>query len=130
MKGQRKRAMWAKKRVENAEKRAEEKKANTARKPRKRRKFVDLKPRESRFVVTEEMARVASLPSASGSVIRKTSKAPKSVLTKEEYEQREALARAEIKRKSKNVAPMWNKGGYQYVGDAPPEIIKTLGRKV
>lgn len=47
-----------------------------------------------------------------------------------EMAEREALAQEEIERKKKMVAPLYNKGGYQYVGDAPPEIIKTLGRKV
>jgi hypothetical protein len=34
----------------------------------------------------------------------------------------------EIERKKKRTAPIWNKGGYQYITDG--EDVKTLGRKV
>ncbi|QYW02659.1 hypothetical protein CPT_Marzo_121 [Stenotrophomonas phage Marzo] len=47
-----------------------------------------------------------------------------------EMAEREAAAQREIERKKTMVAPMYSKGGYQYVGDVPPEIVKTLGRKV
>lgn len=47
-----------------------------------------------------------------------------------EMAEREAAAQKEITRKKSMTAPIYNKGGYQYVGDMPPEIIKTLGRKV
>lgn len=43
---------------------------------------------------------------------------------------REQAAQKEIAAKRKRVAPMYSKGGYQYVGDAPDEIIKGLGRKL
>ncbi len=131
MKGQKKKAMWAKKRVENAEKRAAERKANTARKPRRKPEFQLLVPRETKFVISEEMERAAKLPSAgvaeAGTVrVRK----PKALFTPDEYQAREAKAKSETDRKKKMVAPLYNKGGYQYVGDAPPEIIKNLGKKV
>lgn len=132
MKGQRKKAMWAKKRVENAAKREAEKKVNTARKPRKRKEFVELKPRDSKFVITAEMERIAALPSlgVKGTVIAKR-KTVKPQMSEEDYAKREAAAKAEIERKKKQVAPLYNKGGYQYVGDdAPKEIIHNLGRKV
>lgn len=132
MKGQRKKAFWAKQRVLNAETRAAEKKANTARKPRKRREFVELKPREGKFVITEAMQRTANAPSANPDYqCRDITRAEvKSTMSEQEYVQREQAARVEIERKKKQVAPLYNKGGYQYVGDAPPEIIETLGRKV
>lgn len=131
MKGQRKKAMWAKKRVENAAKREAERKENTVRTPRKKREFVELKPRESKFVITEGMAKVAALPSARGTTLTldKIDRS-KTILPEDEYKRREAAARAEIERKKKQIAPLWNKGGLQYIGDAPPEIIETLGRKV
>jgi len=47
-----------------------------------------------------------------------------------EMAEREAAAQREIERKKTMVAPICNKGGYQYVGDAPPEVVQTLGRKV
>jgi hypothetical protein len=47
-----------------------------------------------------------------------------------EMADREKVARVEIERKKTMCAPLYNKGGYQYIGDVPPEIIKTLGRKM
>lgn len=45
--------------------------------------------------------------------------------------EREAAAQKEKQRKSKRIAPMYNKGGYQYIGDyVPAEIIHGLGRKL
>lgn len=131
MKGQKKKAMWAKKRAANAEARAAEKKANTARAYRKP-KFTELKPKESKYVITEGMKRAAEAPSADGYVkVGVRRKDPKIAMSRDEYDAREAEAQKEIKRKKTKVAPMWNKGGYQYVGDdAPPEIVKNLGRKV
>lgn len=43
---------------------------------------------------------------------------------------REAAAQVEIERKKKMTAPLANKMGYQYIGDMPESVIKTLGRKV
>ena len=48
----------------------------------------------------------------------------------EDMAHREALAQLEAKRRKGMVAPLYNKGGYQYIGDAPAEVIRTLGRKV
>ena len=57
--------------------------------------------------------------------------APKAPIKYEgELAEREAAAQREIERKKKMVAPLYNKGGYQYVGDASEEIIKNLGKKV
>lgn len=47
-----------------------------------------------------------------------------------EMAEREAAARVEVERKKTMVAPMYNKGAYQYVGDVPKEVLITLGRKV
>ncbi len=46
----------------------------------------------------------------------------------DDYESREAAAQVEIAKKKKRTAPLYNKGGYQYVGDH--EDLTTLGRKV
>jgi hypothetical protein len=130
MKGLRKKAMWAKKRAANAEAKAAAKLENTV-KRFKKPKFTELRQRESRVVITEAMQRTADLPSASCRVaVTRTGSRPEPSMTPEEYAIREAAAQLEIKRKKTQVAPMWNKGGYQYVGDAPPEIIRNLGKKV
>lgn len=44
--------------------------------------------------------------------------------------ERERLAQIEIENKKKRVAPLYSKGNYQYIGDAPEEIIKNLGKKI
>lgn len=131
MKGQKKKAMWAKKRAANAEARAAEKKANTARAYRKP-KFTELKPKESKYVITEGMKRIAEAPSADGLArVGVRRKDPKLAMSREEYDEREAAAQKAIARKKRQVAPLYNKGGLQFVGDdAPPEIVKNLGRKV
>lgn len=46
----------------------------------------------------------------------------------EGWEEREAQAQVEIEKKKKRVAPLYNKGGYQYVTDETDTT--TLGRKV
>jgi|SRR6185312_4032489 len=48
----------------------------------------------------------------------------------DEYLRREEAARKISEERKKMVAPLYNKGGYQYIGDAPKEIIQNLGRKV
>lgn len=45
-----------------------------------------------------------------------------------EMQAREIAAQEEIERKKKRVAPLWNKGGLQYITDDTD--ITTLGRKV
>lgn len=45
-----------------------------------------------------------------------------------EMQEREAAAQKEIARKRKRVAPMWNKGGLQYITDDTD--LTTIGRKV
>lgn len=47
-----------------------------------------------------------------------------------EMAEREQVAQKEIARKKKMTAPLANKMGYQYIGDMPADVIKTLGRKV
>lgn len=44
--------------------------------------------------------------------------------------ERERMARQVAEHRKTMTAPLYSKGPYQYVGDAPPEIIETLGRKV
>lgn len=46
----------------------------------------------------------------------------------EGYEEREAAAQVEIQKKKNRVAPLYNKGGYQYITDDTDTT--TLGRKV
>ena len=48
----------------------------------------------------------------------------------EEYVRREEIANRIAEERKKMVAPLYNKGGYQYIGDAPKEIIQNLGRKI
>lgn len=48
----------------------------------------------------------------------------------DEYLMREEAAIKIAQERKKMVAPLYNKGGYQYIGDAPKEIIQNLGRKV
>jgi hypothetical protein len=48
----------------------------------------------------------------------------------DEMAEREAAALVEVAEKAKRVAPVYNKGAYQYVGGMPEEDLKTLGRKV
>lgn len=46
----------------------------------------------------------------------------------DDYELREAVAQIEIERKKKRIAPLYNKGGLQYITDDMD--LTTLGRKV
>lgn len=46
----------------------------------------------------------------------------------DDHEAREALAQQEIARKKKRIAPLYNKGGLQYITDDMD--LTTLGRKV
>ena len=138
MKGQKKKALWAKKRAENAAKREDERKANLPKRVRRTTKItVLLGVKDSKYVITDAMRRAAELPSASDSPIKKGSPVkpkpdhPLFLTDPEEYARREEAANKEIARKKKRTAPLWNKGGYQYVGDdTDPEIIKNLGKKV
>jgi hypothetical protein len=97
-------------------------------KKRKRKPFTPLVQRESKFVITEGMLRTMTLPSKS-TIITKDKALATSSMDPEEYRIREEAAQKEIDRKKTMVAPLYNKGSYQYIGDAPPEVIKNLGRK-
>lgn len=44
-------------------------------------------------------------------------------------EKREALAVAEATRRKKMIAPMYNKGAYQYIGGVSEEILHDIGKK-
>jgi len=83
----------------------------------------------SRHVMTDGMLKAASLPS-NMTITGRVPSRPALQRLSPEMEERERLAQEETKRKSKMVAPICNKGGYVYVGDSPPEIVQTLGRKV
>lgn len=127
--GLRKKARWEKIRQAKALEREREKMLNV-RPKYKAPEFTDLKPRPSRFVETESMRHVKELPSLALKPKVKT-KVKKLVVRPRGWAAREAAAAIEIERKKKMVAPLFNKGGYQYVGDdAPPEIIQGLGRKL
>lgn len=128
MRGLKKKNFWKKQREINAKERELRISLFTAKKPKKK-PFTPLRPRSTKYVITEEMKKVASLPSGP-TLNPRISSSVISLLEDEEYSKRESLAREEIERKKSMVAPLYNKGGYQYVGDAPPEIIKNLGRKV
>lgn len=124
--GQRKKKLWAIKRAENAAKRAAEIEANTAKK-RPKKQFTELRPRDSKYVITDAMQRTASAPSATAPVRSPICKRKE---VTPEWAAREEAARKEIDRKKKMVAPLYNKAGLSYIGDAPAEIIKNLGKKV
>lgn len=48
-----------------------------------------------------------------------------------EWVAREQIAQQEIERKKKQVAPLYNKAGYEYVGGVTdPTILKNLGKKL
>ena len=48
----------------------------------------------------------------------------------EGYLERERKAMEIAEARKKMIAPLYNKGCYQYIGDAPKEIIQNLGRKI
>jgi hypothetical protein len=96
----------------------------------KRPEFSQFRPKESRLVYLEADLRASQCPSFDGFIVHPNLHTPQLRYEDEEMMKRETAAQEEKKRKSKMVAPLYNKGGYQYVGDAPPEIIKNLGRKV
>jgi hypothetical protein len=48
----------------------------------------------------------------------------------EELAFREAEAMRQADEKATRIAPIWNKGAYQYVGDVNKEDLITLGRKI
>jgi hypothetical protein len=48
---------------------------------------------------------------------------------KEDMAVRERLAQAEAERRKKMIAPMYNKGAYQYIGGVTPEILHDIGKK-
>lgn len=126
MRGQAKKRYWDKQRKVNAEKREAYLDAITAKRAPKK-SFQPLKPRDSRYVIMPGMDH-SVYPSSSF----KQSEKKQTVISmdEEEYKIREAAAKLEIERKKKMVAPLYNKGAYQFIGDAPQEIINNLGRKV
>lgn len=102
---------------------------------RSKRSFTPLKPRESRFVKLPELEFIHTLPSLE---TNHQVNASKNVDLYEEWDQdkidefarREAVAKAEIARRKTMLAPLYNKGAYEYIGAMPPSIIKNLGRKI
>lgn len=94
---------------------------------KKPKPFVPLKPRQYH----DEGFNPKSLPSCSRPYDRSKDPLFASKLRYEgEMAEREAAAQVEIERKKTMVAPICNKSGYMYIGDVPPEVVKTLGRKV
>lgn len=125
-KGEKKKAKWEKIRAQKAKEReAEAAKPKEVFKPFKR-EFMPMQPRVSRHVMTEGMQKTAALPSRTTAP---STKPAQRVQLSPEMAERELAAQQETERKKKRVAPLANKMGYQYIGDAPPEIIETLGRK-
>lgn len=96
---------------------------------RVKKAFVELKPRASERYQAPDTKHIPSL--IDRYLAEQDPEAPKKQTIYEgEMADREAAAQKEIARKKTMVAPMYNKGGYQYIGDVPPEIVKTLGRKI
>lgn len=128
-KGSRKAQKWEKIRAKKAKDKQQEDQQLIQRKVRVVREFEELKPRPSRHVMTRGMLQVKEIPSHSqtGTPIH----IDKEVQNHDqEYLDREHLALLEKKRKATMVAPLSNKMGLVYIGDFPPEVITTLGRKV
>ena len=46
-----------------------------------------------------------------------------------EMKEREAIARVESERRKKMIAPMYNKGAYQYIGGVDKAILHDIGKK-
>lgn len=59
----------------------------------------------------------------------KINKAETSEDLSQEMAEREALARAEADRRKKMIAPMYNKGAYQYIGGVDEAILHDIGKK-
>lgn len=47
----------------------------------------------------------------------------------QEMKEREAIARVEAERRKKMIAPMYNKGAYQYIGGVDEAILHDIGKK-
>lgn len=98
--------------------------------PRKkfRPKFEPLKPRSYLMQREDAYSKLPSGPSQQAAIPAKAATVkPKD---RADWEQRERLAKEESDRRKKMVAPAYNKGAYQYIGDAPPEVVQTMGRKI
>lgn len=96
---------------------------------RVKKAFVEMAPRESTRYQAPDTKQYPSL--IDRYLAEQAPEAPKKQMIYEgEMADREAAAQKEIARKKTMVAPMYNKGGYQYVGDVPADIVKTLGRKI
>jgi hypothetical protein len=98
------------------------------------KEFEPLKERPSRFVITPGMLLTSTLPSLMDSAVPADRVFQQNPVQDHqddvEYQRRELLALEEKERKKKMVAPLANKMGLVYVGDFPPELIRTLGRKI
>ena len=130
-KGERKKAKWAKKREQAKALRQRETEASKP-KPKKRIKleFRELQPRRSQHDVTMAADRSRSIPSHSRGGLGGLGPDNRVECYEDpELARREVRAREEIEKKKKQVAPLYSKGGYQYIGNADPEIIRDLGKK-
>lgn len=103
--------------------------------PKWKPKFTNITLKQSRFVETPEMERIRLLPSLGVMVkpkhtLREPDKSDWDDDKLLEFQEREKIAKVEIDRKKTMVAPLYNKGGYQYIGEMPAEIIRNLGKKI
>lgn len=48
----------------------------------------------------------------------------------DDYVAREKAAQKIAEERKQMIAPMYSKGPYQYLGDAPKEIVRNLGKKI
>lgn len=132
MKGQKKKALWAKRRAANAATRAAEKEANVQRKYKPSKEFVQLKARKYHEVFDPrslEVQKLPSLPLSMPGLERK--ELDERMLFDPEWQAREKAAQEEKARKGKQLAPMYNKGPVQYVGGIEDkQVIRDLGKKV
>lgn len=135
MKGRKRQLLMKKQREKNKTQRENEERAyrelmqNVQTAASNSRKVKPLPKQPSIVEVLMDMDMTRRLPSACD---RPIEQAPVSVQPElsEDMVNREAVAQKEAERRKGMVAPLANKMGYVYVGDFPPELIRTLGRKV
>lgn len=134
MKGKNKKAYWERERKKKAllvEKEAQEELKAAAERKKRRKQFrpvfreLEIKPGPHDVTMAQDRSR--NLPSKT--TLAAPVKYERQELTPE-LQEREDRARKETDRKRKMLAPLYNKGPVQYLGDAPDDIIKNLGKKV
>lgn len=135
MKGRKRQLLMKKQREKNKTQRENEERAyrelmqNVQTAASNGRKVKPLPKQPSIVDVLMDMDMTRRLPSACDRPIEQAVVSVKPELS-EDMVNREAVAQKEAERRKGMVAPLYNKGCYQYIGDAPAEILQGLGRKL